>query len=57
MRIQIRTLYFWGIVACVLFTGTSVVDAEEIVIIAHSDVAAESLERAAISEIYLGTRT
>ncbi|MCP4404355.1 MAG: hypothetical protein GY801_44525 [bacterium] len=56
-RIQRRTLYFWGIVACVLFTSTSVVDAEEIVIIAHSDVAAESLERAAISETYLGTRT
>ncbi len=57
MKRRIRILCFLGMVVCVLLNGTSVVSAGEILMIAHSGVAAESLERAVISEIYLGTRT
>ena len=48
---------FWGIVVIFLLINTPPARAAEILVIAHSSVPVERLERETIAEIYLGTRT
>jgi ABC-type phosphate transport system substrate-binding protein len=46
-----------GIVLILLLTNTPPARAAEILVIAHNSVPVERLEREAVAEIYLGTRT
>lgn len=56
MKMRTRILCFLGIVLVSLLTDTTIVRAGEILLIAHSSVSADSLDRATISDIYLGKK-
>jgi ABC-type phosphate transport system substrate-binding protein len=57
MKMRPIILCFLGILLIFLFTDTPPARAAEILVIAHSSVPVERLEREAVAEIYLGTRT
>lgn len=57
MKMRPLILSFLGIVVMLVLTNTPPARAAEILVIAHKSVPVERLEREAIAEIYLGTKT
>ncbi len=57
MKIRIRTMLFLGIVLISLLINMAPAPAEEILIIAHPGVQSDSLERAAVADIYKNRKT